>query len=408
MQEINVIGLGYIGLPTSLIFASNGFKVIGTDINEKVVIGLQNNELPFCEEGMLEIFNKAKENDIKFTTQYIKSNKYIVTVPTPYESRSKRIDPNFVILAVKRILSICENNTIIVIESTISPGTINKYVQPLIEECKDTMNKEIFVAHAPERIIPGKTIFELINNPRTIGSDDQAVAEEVKSWYKSFCKAEIVTTDIKTAELSKVVENTYRDINIAFANELVKICNRENINVYELIKTANTHPRVNILKPGPGVGGHCISVDPWFLVGDYPDLVNIILAARNVNESMPDYVIDRIRDVMEENKIESLSRVGLYGITYKENVDDIRESPTLQILNRFEKYLSNGIKVYDPMLENAVVKNQLLSFNEFLYNIDLVVILVAHNHLIENIEKLEDKIILDTKNIMAFDKVYKL
>ncbi|MDZ7543107.1 nucleotide sugar dehydrogenase, partial [Clostridium perfringens] len=168
-----------------------------------------------------------------------------------------------------------ENGTILVIESTISPGTIDKFVRPIIEERGFVIGQDIHLVHAPERIIPGKMVYELENNSRTIGADSREVGEEVKSWYKSFCKNEIVVTDIKTAEMSKVVENTFRDINIAFANELAKMCDREGMDVYELIKIANKHPRVNILQPGPGVGGHCISVDPWFLVGDYPDIVNV-------------------------------------------------------------------------------------------------------------------------------------
>lgn len=191
-------------------------------------------------------------------------------------------------------------------------------------------------------------VYELKNNSRTIGADSKVVGEEVRRWYKCFCKGDIVVTDIKTAEMSKVVENTFRDINIAFANELAKMCHKENMDVYELISIANKHPRVNILQPGPGVGGHCISVDPWFLVGDYPDIVNVILGAREVNDGMPLYVFDRIHEIMKENNIKDFSKVGLYGLTYKENVDDTRESPTLQLLDIFDKYNINDVKIYDP------------------------------------------------------------
>ena len=252
-------------------------------------------------------------------------------------------------------------------------------------------------------------VFELENNSRTIGADSPEIAEKIKGWYKSFCKGDIVTTNIKTAEMSKVVENTFRDINIAFAKELAKICDREGMNVYELINIANKHPRVNILQPGPGVGGHCISVDPWFLVGDYPDIVNIILAARNVNDGMPDYVIGRMGSIMKENNITDISEVGLYGLTYKENVDDLRESPTLQMLERFKKYFVKGINVYDPMVKENKVCGQIQNFDEFIEKSKFIVVLVGHQHLKDNMNVLKDKIILDTRNIIEVgEKVYKL
>ena len=210
----------------------------------------------------------------------------------------------------------------------------------------------------PERIIPGNMVYELKHNSRTIGADSREIGEKVKALYSSFCEGEIVVTDIRTAEMTKVVENTFRDINIAFANELAKICRSDNMDVYEIIRIANKHPRVNILTPGPGVGGHCISVDPWFLVGDYPGLSNIILAARKINDSMPDFVLERIHNIMKENGLTDVGRVGLYGLTYKENVDDTRESPTLQMLESMERHLCGGqIKVYDPYVTRDIVPN---------------------------------------------------
>ncbi|MGL5354311.1 MAG: nucleotide sugar dehydrogenase, partial [Clostridium sp.] len=252
-------------------------------------------------------------------------------------------------------------------------------------------------------------IEELKSNSRTIGADNLEVGQIVKDWYESFCTGEIVVTDIKTAEMSKVVENTFRDINIAFANELTKICRREAMDVYELIKIANKHPRVNILQPGPGVGGHCISVDPWFLVGDYPDLVNIILSARKVNDSMPKYVIDRIRTIMNENGITDISKVGLYGLTYKEDIDDMRESPSLQLLDKLDKYFCRGIKMYDPWVKDNTFKGQFSDFDRFLDSVEIVVVMVGHKHIKENVEKLHNKFILDTKNIVETGRgVYKL
>jgi UDP-N-acetyl-D-mannosaminuronic acid dehydrogenase len=251
-------------------------------------------------------------------------------------------------------------------------------------------------------------IYELEHNSRTIGADDPRIGRIVKELYSSYCKAEIVVTDIRTAEMSKVVENTYRDINIAFANELAKICRTDNLDVYEIIRIANKHPRVNILQPGPGVGGHCISVDPWFLVGDYPGLANIILAARKINDSMPEFVLKRVHEIMKEKGMSDLSRVGLYGLTYKENVDDIRESPTLQLLEVMEKHLAPTLKAYDPMVGCDIVKNQYHNFDNFLADVDLIVIMVAHDEIKKQLNKLDKKIVLDTRNICNFDGVYKL
>jgi UDP-N-acetyl-D-mannosaminuronic acid dehydrogenase len=239
---------------------------------------------------------------------------------------------------------------------------------------------------------------ELVNNARIIGADHLPSAEKVKALYQSFCEAEIVITDIRSAEMSKVVENTFRDINIAFANELAKICRAGNMDVYEIIRIANMHPRVNILQPGPGVGGHCISVDPWFLVGDFPQLSLLIHEARKINDSMPMYVLERIQTIMKENNMTDVSRVGFYGITYKEDVDDVRESPTLQLFEIIEKSLGQAPKCYDPMIKDMLFNSQYADFDEFLEDVDLVVVMVGHSHLKVNGNKLINKIVYDTKH----------
>lgn len=408
MKSINVVGLGYIGLPTALMFAANGIRVRGTDLNINIVNKLNSGKLTFKEDGLEELFKKAQKNEIEFSTNYLKTDMYIITVPTPYIKESKKIDPKYVISAVNNVLNFCEKGAIIVIESTVSPGTIDKFVRPLIEEKGLVLGKDVHLVHAPERIIPGRMIYELENNSRTIGADSEEIGNKVKEVYSSFCKGDIIVTDIKIAELSKVVENTFRDINIAFANELAKICRRENIDVYNLIEIANKHPRVNILNPGPGVGGHCISVDPWFLVGDYPDTVNIIKSAREVNDSMPRFVINRIRDIMAENNIEDISKVGLYGITYKEDVDDTRESPTLQLLQKLNDYEANSIKIYDPFISELHWESQYLDFEKFINDIDMIVIMVGHAHIKERRSIIKNKLILDTKNIIKDCEIYKL
>ncbi len=404
MSTVNVVGLGYIGLPTALMFATHGVSVVGTDYNRELVGKLSAGELTFEEKGLDELFRAALDAGIEFRCEYIKTDTYIIAVPTPYDKDSKRIDPAYVISAVKSVLEVCPDGATVVLESTVSPGTMDRYVRPLCEG----IGKTVHLVHAPERIIPGNMVYELEHNARTIGADCPEIGEAVKALYANFCQGEIVVTDIRTAEMTKVVENTFRDINIAFANELTKICRQADMNVYEIIRIANKHPRVNILSPGPGVGGHCISVDPWFLVGDYPSLANLIWQARKINDSMPEFVLGRIHDIMREHGIKDVSRVGLYGLTYKENVDDVRESPTLQMLECMERHLAGGVKVYDPWVCRDIVENQYHDLDKFLADVDIVVLLVGHSEIRENMDKLSGKIVLDTRNVCQLPGTYRL
>lgn len=406
---VNVIGLGYIGLPTALMMASHGVEVIGTDYNKELVDTLNAGKTTFKEDGLDELFQKAVKAGVKFTTEYQNTDVYIVSVPTPYDKFSKKVDACYVVGAVKDIMKVCHKGATVVIESTVSPGTIDKFVRPVIEENGFIIGRDINLVHAPERIIPGNMVYELLNNNRTIGADDKTVGEKIKELYSSFCQGEIVVTDIRTAEMTKVVENTFRAVNIAFANELAKICRHDDMDVYEIIKICNMHPRVNILQPGPGVGGHCISVDPWFLVGDYPSLAKVIDESMKTNDGMPDFVLNRIYEIMKENNITNISKVGLYGLTYKENVDDMRESPTLQMLESMERHLCGDfVKVYDPYITKDVVKNQYHDFDKFIDDVDLVVLLVGHDEIKQNMDKLKGKVILDTRKICDLDGVYRL
>ncbi len=397
---VNVIGLGYIGLPTALMLASHGVKVVGTDYNEALVHKLQQGQTTFQEDGLETLFAAAVEAGIRFSTVYEQTDTYIVSVPTPYDETSKKIDPCYVVAAMKEVLRICPQEATVVIESTVSPGTIDRYVRPLC----DASEKHLQLVHAPERIIPGNMLYELEHNSRTIGADCPEIGEKIKQIYASFCKGTIVVTDIKTAEMTKVIENTYRAVNIAFANELMKLCRHEGMDIHEIIRISNMHPRVNILSPGPGVGGHCIPVDPWFLVGDYPDQTPLIATAMHINEEMPDFVYDRICEIMQMHGLTDFSRVGLYGLTYKEDVDDIRESPTLQLLKRH----AQPFAVYDPMVENTLVPQQYHSFDSFLASVDLVVVMVGHSALRSGKESLQGKLILDTRRVFSAQEAYYL
>lgn len=402
---VNVIGLGYIGLPTALMLAAHGVEVIGTDYNAALVDKLQAGVVTFSEEGLSELFTQAVEQGIKFCHDYQVADTYIVSVPTPYDRVSKQIDAQYVTTAVTEVLKVCPSGADIIIESTISPNTIDRYVRPLIAASEKNVN----LAHAPERIIPGNMMYELIHNNRTIGADTPEVAERIKQLYSSFCQGEIVTTDIRTAEMTKVIENTYRAVNIAFANELQHICHHNGMDVNEIIRICNMHPRVNIMSPGPGVGGHCIPVDPWFIVGDYPLHTPMITASLLVNAAQPDYVLKRIYRIMKQKGMTDPSRVGLYGITYKENVDDYRESPTLQLLHAQRKHLGHPLKCYDPYLEGRnVTPSQVDNFEAFLNSVDFVVIMVKHDHIKQHWQALEGKIVLDCQNICPLPNAYKL
>lgn len=402
---VNVIGLGYIGLPTALMMASHGVEVVGTDYNAELVATLNAGKTTFKEDGLDELFRLALKSGVKFTSEYQVTDTYIVSVPTPFDKFSKKVDAAYVLAAVKDVLKVAPKGATLIIESTVSPGTIEKRIKPLLEAGGRT---DLNIVHAPERIIPGNMVYELLHNNRTIGADDRAIGKKVKELYASFCQGEIIVTNIKTAEMTKVVENTFRAVNIAFANELAKICRHDGLDVYEIIHICNMHPRVNILQPGPGVGGHCISVDPWFLVGDYPSLAKVIDESMRTNDSMPDFVLNRIYEIMKEKGMSDITRVGLYGLTYKENVDDIRESPTLQLLESQERHLATGLKVYDPFIEADVVSNQYHELNEFLAAVDFVVIMVKHDEIHDNMGKLAGKVVLDCHNIIRLPGVYHI
>jgi UDP-N-acetyl-D-mannosaminuronic acid dehydrogenase len=399
-MTINVLGLGYVGLPTAIMLAESGNTVIGTDVAIDLVNKLKLLKYSLEDEVLNTLLARHSNKKLSFSTLPVKADFHFVAVPTPFIKNNKRIDKSFLVSAIDAILALNQKSYIIVIESTISPGTIrhlcNIYSAP---------ENEIFFVHAPERILPGNLYYEMVNNSRTIGSDDPYLGKKVEELYKGFCVGEIIHTDIITAELSKVVENTFRDVNIAFANELAIISREMGVDVYELISIANRHPRVNILNPGPGVGGHCIPVDPWFLVGDYPKITKLIRTAREVNDYMPQYVLKRSIEIIRNNNVEH-TRIGIYGITYKADVLDTRESPSLSFIELFTKKFATPL-IYDPMLKEHGYHEQ-LSFEDFLLNTDFIIIMVDHTHIKINVEKLTGKIVFDTKKTVLLDGVIRL
>ena len=414
-MKISVFGLGYIGLPTATMFAVHGAYVIGVDVNKYAVDTINEGRIHIIEPGLEEVVKKVvASGHLKAALAPEAAEAFLIAVPTPFKG-DHEADLSYIKAATTALAPVLEKGNTVILESTSPVGATEtmlawlKEMRPdLVFATEDSEECDIYIAYCPERVLPGQVMHELIENDRIIGGINKASAEKAREVYRIFVKGELLVTNARTAEMSKLTENAFRDVNIAFANELSLICDRLDISVWELIELANHHPRVNILQPGPGVGGHCIAVDPWFLVGDFPSLTNIIKEAMKVNESMPEYVLEKIYNIMQEKNMTDLTRVGLYGLTYKENVDDYRDSPTLQLLECQKKHLAPPLKVYDPYIKDDIVENQYHDLDEFLDSVDLVVIMVKHNEISENEYKLKDKTVLDTVHVCREVEAYRI
>ncbi|NLY70267.1 MAG: nucleotide sugar dehydrogenase [Clostridiales bacterium] len=347
-MKICVIGLGYIGLPTASMFASAGCEVVGVDKNPKVIDALNKGQIVIEEKGLAELVSKVvKDKLLRGSLVPEEADVFIITVPTPITAQ-KKADMSYVISATESIVPYLRKGNIVILESTSPVGTVDELMVPILRKSDLKIGEELYVGHSPERVIPGQILEELVYNSRLAGGINPISSEKIANVYKTFVKGEIYLTDSRTAELCKLAENTYRDVNIAFANELAKICEDLNINVWEAIELCNKHPRVNIHQPGPGVGGHCIAVDPWFIVEKQPDNANIIELSRKTNDSMPGHVTERIKQIL--TGIDS-PKVTILGITYKPNVDDIRESPIIYLIDMLRNDGIN-VSIYDPHVEN--------------------------------------------------------
>jgi UDP-N-acetyl-D-mannosaminuronic acid dehydrogenase len=395
-MKICVLGLGYIGLPTSLLLARAGNKVLGVDINNSIIDKLNNNELPFTEPGLDDLFKKAK-NNFQTSRSIQSSDAYIIAVPTPLESEMKMANLDAVRSASRAILNVIKEEQIVILESTVPPGTSEKVILPILRE---NGVKTIFFAHCPERAIPGKTLYEMIHNDRIIGGLDEESIEKVKNLYSFFVRGNIFHTDLKTAEFVKLMENTFRDVNIALANEFSLLAEEAHINVWDAITLANKHPRVKILKPGPGVGGHCIAIDPIFLA-EKSNKVRIVTLAREINSSMPIYVMKIIKSMIKDIKNPTIT---LLGLAYKGNVDDIRESPTFKI-KRIAENEGISVKLYDPLVHNYQGNSPTLE--EATKNSDCLILITDHDTFKEidpKKIKMKNKNIVDTRNILDHNK----
>jgi len=398
-MKICTMGLGYIGLPTSAMFAKYGATVVGVDLFPEVVNKLNNGEIHIEEPGLGEVVKEVVEKgNFRASLTPEEADAFIIAVPTPNnDDMYKSCDLSYVLKATETVLPFVKKGNVIIVESTIAPRSMDDHVKPLVEAAGFTVGEDIFLVHCPERVLPGQILHELIHNNRIVGGVTEACSEAGAKVYGLFVEGEIIKTDAKTAEMSKLMENTFRDVNIALANELTKICNVLEINVLDVIQMANKHPRVNLHSPGPGVGGHCLAVDPYFIVAKAPEQAQMINLARGINVSMPEYVVNNVKEMVSgvENP-----KIAVFGVTYKGNVDDMRESPAMDIIDILR---NEGLEcaVHDPHVESDTFK--LLSAEEAVTDAHLLLVLTDHDEFKtmntdELAEKMAKPVLFDTRN----------
>ncbi len=394
-MKVCIIGQGYIGLPTAALFSRSNCEVVGVDISEEMINNLNKGIIHIEEPGISDIIKKALNNKLytaSLTPQ--KADAFIITVPTPYIVENYSCDLSYVIVACESILPYLEKGNTIIIESTIAPMSTDETIKPIFEKAGFSIGKDLYLAHCPERVLPGRIIEELIHNDRIIGGVTPECAKKASEVYGQFVEGDLILTEAKTAELSKCMENTFRDVNIALANELTKICAEIGVNALDVIEMANKHPRVNLHSPGPGVGGHCLAIDPYFIYAKAPETAKIIKLARDTNNSMPDFVCEYV------SKIISKGKIAVLGVSYKGNTDDDRESPAYAVIS---KLMQNNyeINIHDPHIKN----DNFVSLDEAIKDADLTLILCDHDEFKELdydliLKNMKKAVIFDTKNII--------
>ena len=402
MKNICILGMGYIGMPTACMLANNGYSVLGIDINNEIIEKLRNGKVHIDEPDLEEIFLKAFGNKkLRVSTNVEKSDVYIIAVPTPLNNHNKA-DLSYVTSATNMIKDYVSKGCLVILESTSPPGTTRNIVGDIIYKAgKLKAGEDYYLSFCPERVLPGKIVYELVNNDRVIGGINEESAKTAEEIYRSFVKGKTYLTSLEIAEFVKLAENTYRDINIAFSNELAIICEKYGIDVWEIIKFANMHPRVNILNPGPGVGGHCIPIDPWFILENIKMKNTIIEKARDINNRTPFRMAEEVIDILKKYKN---PKVTMFGVSYKENVGDIRESPAITICSELTKKGIN-VAVYDPLVSDF--KYLLAGLEDSLKDSDMLLLFVGHDEFRKvNLQKVKglmrNKNIFDTRNF--FDK----
>ncbi|MEA4908148.1 MAG: UDP-N-acetyl-D-mannosamine dehydrogenase [Chloroflexi bacterium] len=380
-HKLCVLGLGYIGLPTASTFATHGLTVVGVDTNQQVVKNLQNGQLHIHEPGLRTLVQAAlRSENLRISDQPEPADAFIIAVPTPFFGE-KRADLQYVISATQAITPHLRRGSLVVLESTSPPRTTLDVVVPILEQSGLKAGADFHLAYSPERVLPGQILRELIENARVIGGIDAASAEAGRDLYAIFVRGDIILTDATTAEMVKLMENTYRDVNIAIANEFSRLADRFGIDIWQAIRIANRHPRVNILQPGPGVGGHCISVDPWFLVEAAPDLTQLIRTARQVNDGQPHFVVELVRRALGSPDLAG-RRIAALGLAYKPDVDDLRESPALEVACTLAR-AGAEVWAYEPFKDGLQLDNvhTAASLEEAVQSAELLLLLVAHSSL---------------------------
>jgi len=394
MKNICVFGLGYIGLPTAAMFAHHGANVVGVDVNAHAVDTINQGKIHIVEPGLETIVKQAVDNGrLKASLTPVHSDAYLIAVPTPFKGDDHEPDLSYIQAVSKALAPMLEKGDIVILESTSPVGATEKMVAWLAEERPDlTFPKyhepeheaDIFVAYCPERVLPGKVIEELISNDRIIGGMTKESTKKAQEVYRIFVEGQLLETNSRTAEMAKLTENASRDVSIAFANELSIISDKLDINVWELIELANHHPRVNILQPGAGVGGHCIAVDPWFIVNQNPDEAKIIRAAREINDAKPKWVVNKINTEIDKLKANDIDKpvVALLGLAFKPDIDDLRESPAVYIAREMLDLAAAEILLVEPNIEtlpNTLATGKLVSLDTALLGADIITILVGHS-----------------------------
>lgn len=410
-QTVSVFGLGYIGLPTAAVIASRGINVVGVDVNQHAVDTINAGDIHIVEPDLdIAVRSAVNVGKLRATTAAESADAFMVAVPTPFKGEDHEPDLSYIESAAKAIAPVLEKGNLVILESTSPVGATEKLAEWLSEARPDLSfpqdmgdNADIKVAHCPERVLPGYVMQELISNDRVIGGMSAACAKRAQELYETFVRGECIITTARTAEMAKLTENSFRDVNIAFANELSVICDKLRINVWELIKLSNRHPRVNILNPGPGVGGHCIAVDPWFIVNSCPEEAKLIEQARLVNDGKPHYVVDQVAKAADEFKRPIIACLGL---AFKADIDDLRESPAVQIVEALEQRDVGQLICVEPNIEQLPnsLKEKAISLESYEQAIDkanVVVVLVDHKQFkIADKRDLAQKVVIDTRGLM--------
>lgn len=397
-KTICVVGLGYIGLPTASLLGTKGYQVYGVDTSAHVVDTINQGKIHIVEPDLdILVKSAVQAGNLSAGLQPKEADIFVIAVPTPFKGDHEP-DLSYVENATRMIAPYVRPGNLVILESTSPVGTTDGVVAKILKEAGLDVDKDVYVAHCPERVLPGRILVELVENDRIVGGVNEVSTQQAVAFYKTFVRGEVFSTDSRTAEMTKLTENSFRDVNIAFANELSLICDKEGINVWKLIALANRHPRVNILNPGPGVGGHCIAVDPWFIVARAPEQARLIRTAREVNDHKPEWVISKVKASADKFKNPV---IGCLGLSFKADVDDLRESPSVEIVHKLMQQNVGKILVSEPTLAKHP-EFDLLPYEEVIAKSDIVLLLVDHKQFRAlKAADLKEKILIDTRGIIV-------